>query len=120
VDRRDDHVARRDGHGGGELAVVRHGRLAAADVARRGTPPMPVVESLRATARTILPADGPLAGASAEEVNLVRRWLTTGGTRLVHSEPSWAEPARGAAAWEGWARRARQAPLGSPSEITLG
>ncbi|AEA24961.1 DNA polymerase III, epsilon subunit [Pseudonocardia dioxanivorans CB1190] len=112
--------ARPDGHGGWELAVVRHGRLAAADVARRGTPPMPVVESLRATARTILPADGPLAGASAEEVNLVRRWLTTGGTRLVHSEPSWAEPARGAAAWEGWARRARQAPLGSPSEITLG
>lgn len=112
--------ARPDGRGGWELAVVRHGRLAAADVARRGTPPMPVVESLRRSAQTILPADGPLAGAPAEEVNLVRRWLTTGGTRLVYSEPAWAEPAHGAASWEDWARRARPVPLGSPSEITLG
>ena len=42
--------ARPDGSGGWELAVVRHGRLAAAGVARRGVPPMPVVDALRAGA----------------------------------------------------------------------
>jgi len=58
----------------------------------------------------VLAGEGPLRGAPAEEVWLLHRWLSTGGTRLVHSEPSWAEPARSAAAWTGWAERAR--PVG--------
>ncbi|WP_214368538.1 DEDD exonuclease domain-containing protein [Pseudonocardia sp. H11422] len=103
--------ARPDGRGGWELAVLRWGRLAAADVARRGTPPMPVVDALRRGAQTILPGPGPLRGAPAEEVRLLHRWLTTGGTRLVHSEPNWSEPARGAASWVEWARRARPEPI---------
>jgi DNA polymerase-3 subunit epsilon len=40
-------------------------------------------------------------------VRLLHRWLTTGGTRLVHAEPAWAEPAHGAARWGGWVERAR-------------
>jgi DNA polymerase-3 subunit epsilon len=99
--------ARPDGRGGWELAVVRYGRLAAAGVARRGVAPMPVVESLRAGATTVLPGSGPLRGAAAEEVRLLRRWLTGGGTRLVLSDRPWAEPARGAGSWAEWARRAR-------------
>jgi len=99
--------ARPDGHGGWEVAVVRHGRLASAGVARRGVAPMPVVEALRAGAQTILPGPGPLRGAPAEEVGLLHRWLSTGGTRLVRADPAWSEPARSASAWTGWAERAR-------------
>ncbi|WP_028662208.1 DEDD exonuclease domain-containing protein, partial [Saccharomonospora iraqiensis] len=39
-----------DGSGGWEFAVIRYGRLAAAGTARRGTPPMPVVDRLVAAA----------------------------------------------------------------------
>ncbi|MGQ0574658.1 MAG: DEDD exonuclease domain-containing protein [Pseudonocardia sp.] len=99
--------ARPDGAGGWELAVVRHGRLAAAGVARRGIPPMPVVGELRRGAQVVLPGAGPLRGAPAEEVWLLRRWLATGGTRLVHSDPPWSEPARGGASWGAWVERAR-------------
>jgi DNA polymerase-3 subunit epsilon len=103
--------ARPDGHGGWELAVLRHGRLVAAGVARRGVPPMPVVEALRLGAQTIIPGAGPLRGAPAEEVGLVHRWLTTDGTRLVYADPPWTEPARGAASWRPWAERARPVSL---------
>jgi DNA polymerase-3 subunit epsilon len=68
---------------------------------------MPVVEALRTGAQTILPGEGPLHGAPPEEVRLIYRWLTTGGTRLVYCEP-WSEPARGAARWSGWALKARE------------
>lgn len=108
--------ARPDGYGGWELAVVRHGRLAAAGVARRGVAPMPVVEALRLGAQTVLPGPGPLRGADPEEVRLVHRWLTTGGTRLVHSDEPWGEPARGAGGWAGWARRARRP---RPAEVDV-
>jgi DNA polymerase-3 subunit epsilon len=99
--------ARPDGRGGWEVAVLRFGRLAAAGVARRGVAPMPVIDALRLGAQTVLAEPGPLRGAPAEEVRLLHRWLTTGGTRLVHAEPPWAEPAHGAARWSGWAERAR-------------
>src|SRR5690606_24179264 len=52
-----------DGAGGWEFAVVRHGRLAAAGVARRGTPPMPVVEHLVAAAETVVPDGCPVPAA---------------------------------------------------------
>ena len=80
--------ARPDGRGGWEIAVVRYGRLAAAGVAARGVPPMPVIDALRAGAQVVLPDEGPLRGAPAEEVGLLYRWLTTGGTRLVRADPA--------------------------------
>jgi DNA polymerase-3 subunit epsilon len=100
-------AARPDGHGGWEVSVLRHGRLAAAGVARRGVAPMPVIDALRVGAQTVLPGAGPLLGAPAEEVGLLHRWLATGGTRLVHADREWSEPAHGAAAWRSWAERAR-------------
>jgi DNA polymerase-3 subunit epsilon len=68
---------------------------------------MPMIDALRAGAQVVLPEEGPLRGAPAEEVGLLYRWLTTGGTRLVRADPAWAEPARSATAWAGWAQRAR-------------
>jgi DNA polymerase III subunit epsilon len=102
--------ARPDGRGGWEIGIVRYGRLAAAGVARRGVRPMPVVDELRLGATVVLAEEGPLRGAPAEEVHLLHRWFSTGGTRLVHSEPPWSEPARGAGGWMEWAARAR--PIG--------
>jgi DNA polymerase-3 subunit epsilon len=103
--------ARPDGRGGWEVAVLRHGRLAAAGVARRGVPPMPVIDALRLGAQTVIPGPGPLLGAPAEEVGLLHRWLSGAGTRLVSTDPPWAEPARGAGGWLPWAARARPAPV---------
>ena len=99
-------AARPDGSGGWEFAVVRHGRLASAGVAVRGVPPMAVVDVLAASAETVLPGDGPLRGAPAEEVGLVLRWLDRPGTRMVRCSQPWTEPARSAASWRGWLTRA--------------
>ena len=94
-------AARPDGAGGWEFAVVRHGRLASAGVARRGVSPMPVVAQLVAAAETVIPEPGPLCGAPAEEVGVVLRWLDRPGTRLVQCARPWFEPAASAAGWRG-------------------
>jgi DNA polymerase-3 subunit epsilon len=99
-------AARPDDAGGWQFAVVRHGRLASAGVARRGVPPMPVVDALTAAAETVLPEPGPLYGAPAEEVGVVLRWLDRPGTRMVRCSQPWTEPAMAAASWRGWLTRA--------------
>jgi DNA polymerase-3 subunit epsilon len=112
-------AARPDGERGWDFAVVRHGRLAAAGRARRGVPPMPVVDALVATAETVLAGAGPLRGAPPEEVAVVTRWLERPGTRMVRTTTPWAMPAAGAGAWAGWVGRAREArrePAGAPGE----
>ncbi|HJQ45173.1 MAG TPA: DEDD exonuclease domain-containing protein [Amycolatopsis sp.] len=95
-----------DGKGGWEFAVIRHGRLASAGVARRGVPPMPIVDALVAAAETVTPDVGPLYGAPAEEVGLLLRWLARPGIRLVRTALPWAEPAHGAGGWQNWLDRA--------------
>jgi DNA polymerase-3 subunit epsilon len=99
-------AARPDGTGGWEFSVVRHGRLASAGVARRGVRPMPVVDALVASAETVLPGEGPLRGAPAEETGVVLRWLNRPGTRLVYCDTPWSEPAKSAAGWRAWVDRA--------------
>jgi DNA polymerase-3 subunit epsilon len=99
-------AARPDSLGGWEFAVVRYGRLASAGVARRGVPPMPVVDALVASAETVRPEAGPLRGAPAEEVGVVLRWLDRPGTRMVRCSQPWTEPAHSAARWRGWLERA--------------
>ncbi|MEU3271892.1 DEDD exonuclease domain-containing protein [Saccharomonospora sp. NPDC006951] len=98
-----------DGEGGWEFAVLRHARLASAGVARRGVPPMPVVEALVASAETVLPGPGPLRGATAEEAGVLLRWLTRPGVRLVRTATPWAEPVHGAGGWRPWLERAATA-----------
>ncbi|MGW0162350.1 DEDD exonuclease domain-containing protein [Mycobacterium sp. NPDC003323] len=104
-------AARPDGSGGWELAVIRHGQLAAAGCARRGVPPMPVVEAITAAAQTILPKSAPLGGALVEETALIVRWLAGPGVRIVSAEPGYASPVGSAAHWRGWAASARSARL---------
>ncbi len=89
-------AARPDGDGGWEIAVVRYGRLASAAVAKRGTPPWPVIDALVATADAVEPGPGPLRHVLAEEAECVLRWLEAPGTRLVLTSHPWAQPAFGA------------------------
>jgi DNA polymerase III subunit epsilon len=89
-------AARPDGAGGWELAVVRQGRLVGSGHAARGVPPMPVVESLVATAESVIPGLGPLPGALVAETERIARWLEQPGTRLVELSGTWSCPAYGA------------------------
>jgi DNA polymerase-3 subunit epsilon len=104
-----------DGQGGYHLAVVRHGQLAAAGSARRGVPPMPVIDAIHAGAQAILSASAPLGGALVEETALIARWLTGPGVRIVRvadtESGGWASPLRSAGAWAEWAATARSARL---------
>ncbi|CAL9593490.1 Putative bifunctional exonuclease_endonuclease protein [Actinosynnema sp. ALI-1.44] len=99
-------AARPDGEGGWQFAVVRHGRLASAGVAKRGIRPMPVVDALVAAAETVVPGEGPLFGAPPEETGVILRWLDRPGTRLVYCDQPWSSPAHAAATWRAWVERA--------------
>ncbi len=100
-----------DGAGGWQLVVVRHGQLAAAGTARRGVPPMPVVEALRSGAQTILPQAAPLGGALVEETALIARWLAAPDIRIVSATTGFASPVGSAGPWSSWAATARSARL---------
>jgi DNA polymerase-3 subunit epsilon len=89
-------AARRAAGGGWELAVVRHGRLAAAGTSPAGVHPLGTVDLLRATGETVLPGPGPTPCASAEETERILAWLERPDTRLVASSAGWGSPARGA------------------------
>jgi DNA polymerase III subunit epsilon len=88
--------------GGWDLAVIRHGRLAAAGVAPPGAAPRAYVKALVATAETVLPGPGPTPAASAEEMDCTLRWLAEPGTRLVELAGVWCSPARGAGGLGDW------------------
>lgn len=102
-------VARPDLRGGWEFSVVRHGRLANAGVARRGTPAMAVVDALVSSAQTVTPDPGPLHGAPAEEAGLIYRWVTEPGARIVATSSPLSLPLHGACRWDDWATTARGA-----------
>lgn len=98
-----------DGEGGWQLAVIRHGQLASAGCARRGVPPMPVVEALRSGAQVVLPQQAPLGGALVEEASLLARWLARPGIRIVCATEGFASPRLSAGPWLEWAATARSA-----------
>lgn len=98
-----------DGEGGWQLAIIRHGQLAAAGCAARRVPPMPVVEALRSAAQSVLPQAAPLGGALVEETSLISRWLTQAGVRIVSATDGFASPRNSAGPWLNWAATARSA-----------
>ncbi len=110
-------AARPDGNGGWHLAVVRCGQLAAAGVARRGVPPIPVVDAISAAAQAILPVSAPLGGALVEEVGLIMRWLAQPGVRIVRAEPGWVSSMGSAGRWASWAASARSARLAAEQTL---
>ncbi|QNG18502.1 DEDD exonuclease domain-containing protein [Rhodococcus triatomae] len=122
----DQLVLARPREGGGwDFAVIRSGRLAAAGIAARGTPPMPVVEQLVLGAETVVPDGTPLRGASPEEAALLLRWAESDGCRIVSASQPWASPIRGAGSWREWTARATAAHVtagdhsaGDPADAT--
>jgi DNA polymerase III subunit epsilon len=110
-----------DGGGGYHLAVIRYGQLAAAGAAKRGVPPMPVVDAIHAGAQAILRAAAPLGGALVEETALIARWLAGPGVRIVRvADPDsqgWASPLGSAGAWAAWAAAARSARLAAEQAV---
>ncbi|OBK72248.1 hypothetical protein A5651_17110 [Mycobacterium sp. 1274761.0] len=110
-------AARPDGAGGWHLAVIRNGQLAAAGVAARGVPPMPVIDAIGAGAQSILAAPAPLGGALVEEVALIMRWLAKPGVRIVRADPGWASPVGSAGRWAAWAETARSARLAAEQTL---
>ena len=108
-------AARPDGAGGWQLAVIRHGQLAAAGNARRGVPPMPVVDAISSAAQTILTTAAPLGGALVEETALIARWLIQSGVRIVRVETAcgvgYATPLGVAGRHAAWAATARSARI---------
>jgi DNA polymerase-3 subunit epsilon len=88
-------AARLTPEGGWEIAVIRHGRLAAAGLAARGIAPKPFIAALRAGADPVAASPGGFPTASAEEAECILRWLDSPGVRLVHLEGVWASPRYG-------------------------
>jgi DNA polymerase III subunit epsilon len=112
-----------DGDGGWQLAVIRHGQLAAAGIARRGVPPMPVVDAIRAGAQVVLPQSAPLGGALVEETALIARWLAAPGVRIVYASGGddavgWCSPLGSAGPWSEWAASARSARVAAEQAVT--
>jgi DNA polymerase III subunit epsilon len=111
-------AARPDGDGGWHLAVIRQGQLAAAGNARRGVPPMPVIDAICVGAQAILPTGAPLGGALVEETGLIARWLAQPGVRIVRAEPGYASPVGSAGRWAAWAASARSARMAAEQALT--
>jgi DNA polymerase III subunit epsilon len=96
-------VAARPGFGGGwDLAVVRHGRLAAASAIPIGAAVRPYLDAVVAAAEQVHPGTGPLAAASAEEMDQILTWLAGPGARLVLLDGTWCSPAAGAGGLHAW------------------
>jgi DNA polymerase-3 subunit epsilon len=102
-------AARRDGIGGWEIIVVRHGRLAAAATSPPLLHPRPTLDLAQATAETVRPGPGPVPAASAEETERILAWLDKPDTRLVETSGDWVSPARGAARFSSLLSRAEAA-----------
>jgi DNA polymerase III subunit epsilon len=114
-------AARGDGNGGWHFAVIRHGQLAGAGIAKRGVPPMPVVDAICAAAQVILPTATPLGGALVEETALIARWLAAPGVRIVRTDGSdgdagYTTPIGAAGRYAQWAATARSARLAAAQQ----
>jgi DNA polymerase-3 subunit epsilon len=109
-------AARPDGAGGWHLSVIRRGQLSSAGSARRGVPPMPVVDAICAAAQTILALPAPLGGAMVEETALIARWLAHPGVRIVRADDGYATPLGAAGSLAEWAALARSARMAAQAE----
>jgi DNA polymerase-3 subunit epsilon len=89
-------AARREDDGRWSVHVIRHGRLAAADVIPAGMNAHAFVDQLKASAETVTAGPGPTPSASAEESEVILRWLEAPGIRLVDVDGEWTCPVAGA------------------------
>jgi DNA polymerase-3 subunit epsilon len=107
-------AARPSAAGGWEIAVVRHGRLAAAGVSPPRVHPQPTLDVVLATAETVQPGPGPTPRATPEETERILAWLERPETRLVKTDIGWSSPADGAGRWRPFLVRAEAAAAVHP------
>lgn len=89
-------AAKRNDQGRWEVHVIRHGRLSAAGTIPPGTNAHSVVAALRLTADSVVRGVGPAPAATAQETEMVLRWLESPSVRLVEVDGAWTCPVRGA------------------------
>ena len=95
-------AARATRAGGWEIALIRHGRFVGACISPPGAAPRPYADALAAAAEQVSRGHGPTPAASAEEMQILLRWLDEPGTRLVELEGTWSSPAFGAGGCSEW------------------
>lgn len=78
--------------GGWEIHVVRHGRLAAAALARPGEIPQEVARQAVAVAETVPAPAAPAPAATIEEAERIAAWLERPGVRLIDIDGDWSWP----------------------------
>ena len=79
---------------GWEIHVIRHGRLAAAALARAVEVPQQVARDAVATAEWVARPVGPAGAATVEETERVADWLERPGVRIIEIDGDWSWPLR--------------------------
>lgn len=79
---------------GWEIHVVRHGRLAAAALARPGEVPQQVARDAVTVAEWVAAPPGPSPAAIVEETERIADWLERPGVRLIEVDGDWSWPWR--------------------------
>ena len=79
---------------GWEIHVIRHGRLAAAALARPGEVPQQVARDAVTVAEWVAPPVGPAPAAIVEETERIADWLERPGVRIIEIEGEWSWPLR--------------------------
>lgn len=83
---------------GWEIHVVRHGRLAAAALARPGEVPQSVARDAVAAAEQVARPVPGVPAATIEEAERIAAWLERPGVRLIDIDGEWAWPLHGSLA----------------------
>jgi DNA polymerase III subunit epsilon len=78
---------------GWEIHVIRHGRLAAAALARPGEVPQQVARDAAASAEWVSAPARPQPAAIIEETERIADWLERPGVRLIEIDQDWCWPA---------------------------
>ncbi len=85
-------VAAARAEAGWEIHVVRHGRLAAAALARQGEVPQAVAREAVSLAEAVPAQVGGQPAATIEETERIADWLERPGVRLIEIEGTWSWP----------------------------
>lgn len=92
--------------GSWQLAVIARGRLVAAATADRASSVLPMAQALRAIEQHTDDDPAQAIGYEHEETQVLWRWMTSAGARIVDVDGELSSPAAGAARWQSWLRRA--------------
>lgn len=89
-------AAQRHPAGGWEIILVRYGKLAGSTRTGRGVDPRPAAAALQETASVFMPRPAPAPAGTAQEAEMILKWLEAEGTRLISIDGSWHSPRCGA------------------------